>query len=161
MMISEDKQRGFTLVELLAALSLLSIVSFLIISLIVFGSRQYNEQSERLKRNNEIRDAMSLVVSDLREAQAPHNIGEDGEVPISYDPDSGILIAGDQQYRQEGTNLYRNESQQLTSYLADGGFVIIPPESGEEKITVQISGYSLYGDDGKELETTIYYRGSQ
>ncbi|MFQ6045147.1 MAG: PilW family protein [Gemmatimonadales bacterium] len=70
-------KRGFTLVELIVAMVLLGIVSTAIYQLLVNNQRVYLEQRERVDLNSNLRAAVALLPSELRELDAADAIESD------------------------------------------------------------------------------------
>ena len=70
-------KRGFTLVELLIALMLMGIVSTAIYTLLVNNQRLYRQQTQTLAVNDNLRSAVAIVTSELRELDAADAVGSD------------------------------------------------------------------------------------
>lgn len=72
-----SRSGGFTLTELLIALVLMGIVSTAIYSLLVNNQRLYRQQTQRVELNDNIRSAMAILPSDLRELETGDPAGSD------------------------------------------------------------------------------------
>lgn len=70
-------RRGFTLVELVVALLLAGIVSTAAYRLLLTGQRVYQRQSEQVGVNASVREAVAILVGDLRELNAGDPLGSD------------------------------------------------------------------------------------
>jgi prepilin-type N-terminal cleavage/methylation domain-containing protein len=68
--MSTLSRRGFTLVELLVALVLLSIVSASLYKVLVNNQRMYQSQTQRIDLQSNLRAAQSILPADLREVDA-------------------------------------------------------------------------------------------
>ena len=62
----KSDQRGFTLVELLAAVTLTALVIILLGSVHLFAQKQYNYQTEAVNHQKEVRLAMTSITQQLR-----------------------------------------------------------------------------------------------
>jgi len=70
-------KRGFTLVELLIALVLMGLVSTAIYTLLVNNQRLYRQQTEKVAVNDNLRSAVAILTSELRELDAADPLGSD------------------------------------------------------------------------------------
>jgi len=70
-------KRGFTLVELLIALSLMGLVSTAIYTLLINNQRLYRQQTEKIAVNDNLRSAVAILTSELRELDAADPLGSD------------------------------------------------------------------------------------
>lgn len=96
------KQRGFTLVELIITLSLLSVVFFLVASFFRYGLLGFRAMGDDAQVKMQIEDLMNSVVEDIRSAN---------DVDLVKD-DSGFieLRAGNIEYKYDKNSLkvYKN-----------------------------------------------------
>lgn len=69
--------KGFTLIEMLVAVVLMGIVSGSIYQLLINNQRVYREQSQRVEMNGNVRGAISVIQSELRELNAGDSLGSD------------------------------------------------------------------------------------
>jgi len=69
--------RGFTLAELLVALVLFGIVSTAIYQLLVNNQRMYRQQTQRIELSDNVRSAVAILPTDLRELDAQDPRGSD------------------------------------------------------------------------------------
>lgn len=70
-------RRGFTIIELLMAMVLMGVVSTAIYTLLINNQRLYTQQSQNILVNDNIRSAMAIVTSELRELDAKDPAGSD------------------------------------------------------------------------------------
>lgn len=152
-MMELRKEEGFTLVELLASISLLGVVALLISSVFIFGYRQFENQTTRSNRNNEIREVMNLVVVDLREGSRVEYA--DGTL-IIYETiegeDAEAVLAT---YSHSDTTISR-DGEIITEYLES----FLVNTSNPERVKVELRSVPVprNSQSRKELETTVYFR---
>lgn len=70
-------KRGFTLVELLIALALMGLVSTAIYTLLINNQRLYRQQTESIAVNDNLRSAVAILTSELRELDVSDPQGSD------------------------------------------------------------------------------------
>jgi prepilin-type N-terminal cleavage/methylation domain-containing protein len=146
------KEDGFTLVELMASLALLTLVSMLVVAVLLFGRRSYAIQSETSFRNNEVRDVMSLIVTRLRT-----DLSQFGEQPVIFDEETNTLIIGDSShhtFRQTGTTVEHNGNV-ISTHIESWNVTV-----DTEKNSVDLELTSTPNQRGQrlELDTKIYLR---
>lgn len=83
-----QNQRGVTLVELLAAITLLSIVLLLIGNVHISGQKQYIKQSEQVEKQSTVRYATNVITRNIRRS---NNITV-SENELSIDSDKYKLV---------------------------------------------------------------------
>jgi prepilin-type N-terminal cleavage/methylation domain-containing protein len=76
-MLTTSRRRGFTLPELLVALVLLGIVSTAIYQLLVNNQRLYRQQTQRIELDDNIRSAVAILPTELRELDVTDPLGSD------------------------------------------------------------------------------------
>lgn len=131
-------ESGFTLVELLAALAILSLVIILAGSIHIFGQKQFVQQSEQVSQINDLRYIMASIEQDVR--QTPKE-------EIKFEED---LIVGDTTYSHQGTALYEN-SELLSNQISSFEVIL-----NEDKIDISLSS-TTNGKNKKEVVSTIIY----
>lgn len=131
-------ESGFTLVELLAALAILSLVIILAGSIHIFGQKQFVQQSEQVSQINDLRYIMASIEQDVR--QTP-------KAEIKFEED---LIVGNTTYSHQGTALYEN-SELLSNQISVFEVVL-----NEDKIDISLSS-TINGKNKKEVVSTIIY----
>lgn len=91
-----NNERGITLVELLAAIVLASIVMILIYSVLMTGTKQYKSQFDKNKQVTEISYTLKMITKDIRKTEKPILISS-SEIDLN-----GI------KYSKNGSNITRN-----------------------------------------------------
>lgn len=140
MMSRLKAEEGITLVELLASITILSIVIMLVGSVHIFGQTQFISQTETASQSNDLRYSLSLVSSDIRQAGVVEEIGEK------------TYMVGEYTYSFQEPNLYRN-SERLSSKI--DVFKIIPSDDYAEIIIKSTTNRQAQGES---YHTTIYFR---
>lgn len=134
-------ENGFTLVELLASLAILSMIISLIGSVTMFGIKQYDTQTTAASQSNDYTYALTVLSKEVRSAEKV----EISEGSISVD---GIVFV------QDGSRLIKktNADQEiLAEDVKSGGFQIVKNANKTIVITLESAKQKIY-------ETTIYLR---
>ncbi|WP_413526860.1 PilW family protein [Marinilactibacillus psychrotolerans] len=133
-------ESGFTLVELLATLAILSLVIILAGSIHIFGQKQFIQQSEQVSQINDLRYIMASIEQDVR--QTP-------KTEIEFEES---LIVGDATYSHLGTTLYKN-SEILSDQISSFDVTL-----SEDKIDISLSSTMNGKKDQEVVSTIIYFR---
>ncbi|WOV82947.1 prepilin-type N-terminal cleavage/methylation domain-containing protein [Sporosarcina jeotgali] len=137
--------RGVSLVEVLAALVLLSMIFLLIISTQLFGEREYNTQNEQF--SNEV--SLQFVIKDI--TREIRRIDDNNKIKI--DPQKSELIIGKNVYILSNMGLMKN-----SSILADN-IQDFKLEFNNSRDTLNISIITNGSDRSeKEIVTSIFLR---
>lgn len=64
----KKNEKGITLIELLAALALVSMVILLASSVQLFGQKQVNNQTNEIQNQSNVRLALNIVTKEIRKA---------------------------------------------------------------------------------------------
>lgn len=134
-------ENGFTLVELLASLAILSMIISLIGSVTMFGIKQYDTQTSAASQSNDYTYALTVLSKEVRSAEKV----EISEGSISVD---GIVFV------QDGSRLIKKtnaEQEVLAENVKSGGFQIVKNADKTINITLESTKQKMY-------ETTIYLR---
>ncbi|MEQ6375640.1 prepilin-type N-terminal cleavage/methylation domain-containing protein [Bacillaceae bacterium S4-13-58] len=126
-------EKGVTLVELLAAISILSIVMLLASSVHLLAQKQMNSQSNAIQIQSDERMAMNLITKEIRKAQT-----------IEVKNPNELTINGADIYRLEGTTLKKNNVDFISNIK-----VFTVSKIGNTQVNLKI---------GNLPETTIYLR---
>jgi prepilin-type N-terminal cleavage/methylation domain-containing protein len=129
----KTSEQGITLVELLAALTILSIVMLLVSSVHLFAQKQMNSQSKDIQIQSDERQAMNLITKEIRKAQT-----------VEVKNQNELTINGVDIYMLEGTVLKKNNVDYIYNIK---GFYVSKP--GASQVNLKI---------GNLPETTIYLR---
>lgn len=139
----KENEAGITLVELLAAISILSIVILLAGSVHMFGQRQFIDQTKSASQENDISYAMTVMSTDLRKL-SKGEINKLADSSIETDRYSYKFNLEKKQLEKGDTILVEGVTGSFTKLLK------------EEKIEgVQIT---ISSGNSKEFKTTIYFR---
>lgn len=133
-------QQGVTLVELLAAISLLSIFLLLASSIHLFGQNEMTYQTTEIQNQSNVRLAMNLITKQIRKAST-----------ISVN-NNVITIDNTDVYKLDNNSLTKN-SQPLITNLQK--FDI---QFTGDQITVSIADLPSNNIPQTTLSTTIYIR---
>lgn len=71
-----NNEKGITLVELLAAVVLASIVMLLVFSVLMSGTKQYKNQLEKNNQLTDISYALKMITKDIRKTENPRIISK-------------------------------------------------------------------------------------
>ena len=134
-------ENGFTLVELLASLAILSMIISLIGSVTMFGIKQYDTQTTAASQSNDYSYALSVLSKEVRSAEKV-DISEDS---ISVD---GIVFVQDGSRLIKKTNV---DQEILAEDVKSGGFQIVQNADKTIGITLESAKQKMY-------QTTIYLR---
>ena len=134
---------GFTLVELLASLAILSMIISLIGSVTMFGIKQYDKQTFEAEQANDYSYALTVLSKEIRSAESV--TVANGSITVD-----GVI------YAQTGTQLIKtaeDSSQEvLADYLPTDGFKVSEIE------TNNIIAITIKNNESKTYQTTIYLR---
>lgn len=147
MMLKQDyySEEGITLVELLAALSLFSIVVLLIGSVHIFAQRQFRQQSDRIEVSSEVRLVMSQFESDIRSIDSG---------TVYWDEDTLFIGSEEISYRLSDQKILRNDSV-IADNISDFS---VEFDSDRNQVDVRVTGTQKNQRQPQTLKTTIYLR---
>ena len=140
-----NNEKGITLVELLAAVVLASIVMLLVFSVLMSGTKQYKGQLEKNNQLTDISYALKMITKDIRKTENPRIISK-SEIELN-----GI------NYSKVGNTITRNGdviARDIEIFFVDDGY-----ETGkydEKNIKWFIEIKSL--DQKETKKTEIYIR---
>lgn len=127
-----EDQKGFTLVEVLATLVLVSIIGLLASSIHLFAQNQTNTQREEIHIHSNEREAMRLIKSEIRKAEK-----------VETNHPNELIINGTDVYRLEESDLKKNN---------------VTVVSGIKEFNIQMHDNQIKLKIGSMSETTIYIR---
>ncbi|MDP4156047.1 MAG: prepilin-type N-terminal cleavage/methylation domain-containing protein [Bacillota bacterium] len=134
-------QKGVTLIELLAAIALLSVVLLVANSIHLFGQKQMSDQTAEIQNQSNVRLAMDIITKRIRKAST-----------ISVDNNGVLTLDNTDVYKLDNNNLTQN-SQPIINNLQK--FEI---QYDGSKITVTIADLPNTNTPQTTLSTTIYIR---
>ncbi|WP_026475849.1 PilW family protein [Alkaliphilus transvaalensis] len=136
-MIKNNK--GITLVELIVALAISSIIIGLIFSTLVFGSRSFNVQADQIDNLSSVRNAMDLITREIRKAE-------------SVDINNNVLTLDEYVYKLENNSITKN-GQVIISNIEK--FEIV---RSNNRIDIEISSPERSIGSKTQITSTIYLR---
>lgn len=136
-------ETGITLVELIAAISLLMIVILLAGAIHMFGQRQFKTQTESASQANDFSYALTDMATELRKSQPNLVVVENG---------NKIIIDNVEVFWQEGDKLYHRGSL----IAEDIGKFKAKKHNDSIEISITKGNYSA---SDKKYHTRIYFRG--
>lgn len=128
----KKSEKGVTLIELLAAISLLSIILLLASSVHLFGQKQMNSQTSEVQVQSQERLAANLITKELRKAKT-----------VEIKNPNELTINGTDVYKHKATTIEKNNKEFITNI---NGFKV---SKDGKQVTLKI---------GELPETTIYIR---
>lgn len=137
---------GVTLVELLAALTILTVVIILAGSIHMFGQKQFISQTDSASQSNDFSYALTDMTTEIRK-KSSNEIKVNGEVRNQQ-----ILVNGSVVYQQVGSQLLKRGVS-----LADDveNFMVTKAEEYIEITLIKTNQTA----SNKNYQTRIYFRG--
>lgn len=132
--------QGMTLVEVLAAFSILSLLLLLVSSIHFFGQKNFMDQTRWVEKQGSVRVAMNQITKVIRSAESVHVSGEI------------LIINGADQYRVTSQGLVLN------------GQVIFPDlatwkvEKAGNKVLIELTSTAHSSGQAASIATEIYLR---
>jgi len=142
--------RGFTIVELLASIAILSIVILLAGSVHMFGQRQFTSQTESASQANDMSYALSVMSRDLRKESA-------ASVTVNEDKNE-ITVQNGSTFTHQGQELNKNGTEVLSKNVKDATFELLTEDGNNKGITVTLYSSNNQQSQSKKYQTTIYFR---
>lgn len=146
--------KGVTLIELLAVLALIGLVMSLIISLFLFGNRNFSQQNEQTSVVSNARYSMDYLTRQIRKATEIQlkKAENTTATKIELKENGNTLVVDSDEIKLEDNALYHNNYE-----IATGIDNLIITRNGNE-VTINIV---LIDRNAKEykLSSNIYLRG--
>lgn len=134
------KENGFTLIEVLAATALLSVVALVSISLFYTGSNTYVNSENRMEIRQNVRTAMETITQSIKKVNDSSKIkAEDGKLYV--DEVNYFYVQS-----KNSISMNNNEGQELANMIESFVFSV-----DGRKVSVTITGI-----DGFSLNNVIY-----
>ncbi|NLX70597.1 MAG: prepilin-type N-terminal cleavage/methylation domain-containing protein [Clostridiales bacterium] len=144
-----NRNKGYSLIELLIALALLSAVIALGYSMYIMSMKVYGKSVDRINTQQNVRLAASYIKKKLLNAS-------EAEVKVDEKVNgSSILIIGNEYFDLNGTTLRVNHDWPASSSynpMAEG-IALFEVEKDEKRIVVTIAG----GEEGKDNYFSITF----
>ncbi|MCK1996571.1 prepilin-type N-terminal cleavage/methylation domain-containing protein [Psychrobacillus psychrodurans] len=140
-----NNEKGITLVELLAAVVLASIVMLLVFSVLMSGTKQYKGQLEKNNQLTDISYALKMITKDIRKTKEPQIISV-SEIELN-----GI------NYSKVGNTITRNGdviARNIELFFVDDGHGTAKYDENNIKWFIEIKSL----DQKKTKKTEIYLR---
>lgn len=136
-------EKGLTLVEVLAVIVIGSIILLLILNTLIFGQKQYKEQSEKARSLYDVTYAAKVITKEIRKADKSkiQNMGSNK---------NHIKLADDIEYKYNSHNESIDTKDGSTLVKGVGKFYI---ELEDDKVSIKIESLS-----NKIVETEIVLR---
>lgn len=98
MKITRENKKGFSLIELMVVVVIISLLALGIVTFFSGGIRSWIRGDQQLKAQREARQAMELVVREVRHGQKLSNCSEKSftvhfPAALGYDPDEGVTFS--------------------------------------------------------------------
>jgi prepilin-type N-terminal cleavage/methylation domain-containing protein len=133
-------ENGMTLVELLAVLALLSMVTLLISNTHIFGQKQFSSQSEQIQHESNVRYTMNVITKEIRTS------------PQSISVANNTIKISNVVFKLQNTTLYKNDT-----VLEEGIEEFTVKKSGNE-IMITIKSEPNQFEKTASLSTNLYIR---
>lgn len=136
----KKNEKGITLIELLVALSLVSMVILLASSVQLFGQKQVNNQTNEIQNQSNVRLALNIITKEIRKAS---NVSVTNNV---------LTINNSDIYKLENNILKKNSQPLITNIQS---FTITKTD---DKVTIIITNTPSNNHPQTTLSATIYLR---
>ncbi|NQD65445.1 hypothetical protein HP456_05870 [Bacillus haikouensis] len=136
-----SNQKGITLVELLAALSLVCMVLLLVSNAHFFGQKQFTSQSKQVQHEANVRYAMNVITREIRSSP-----------PQTITVLNNTIQTEDELFTLQGTVLYENGK------ALEEGIAEFTVEQSGNKIVVSMKSVPNQFDKVASLSTNLYIR---
>lgn len=137
MRVERKSEQGITLIEVLAALAILSTILIVITSVQLYGQRQFVQQQEEITVQSDVRAALKMMTVQIRSTDQD-----------SVKVESSQLIAGDSIFSYDASS---KELLLNGTVLAENIDAFSVTETAEREINIKIKGI------GQEEQSTVLY----
>lgn len=131
--------QGITLLEILLAITILSMVLILISQVQIMGQKQFINESNKVNHLENVRLAAKIITKEIRKENA-------------FVIDGERLIIGTDEYKLEGTDIVKNGTP-FIHYIDDFQFSALA-----EGIDIEIISVADIHGKKESISTTIYLR---
>ncbi|RIJ64717.1 type II secretion system protein [Rummeliibacillus sp. TYF005] len=151
------KQKGITLIEVVAVLVIISFLSLLILNVLTDSSQQYNVQVAENTQINDISYILKLVTKEIRMTSVEHIIEIDNGIRFNNSNTNYQLDTANRTiYKYSGDpNTYSNRDEVLANQINTFKIEKIKPTKQGSN-----TGWHILIEDqhNKKIETTIFSR---
>lgn len=138
----DRRNNGFTLIEVLASFTILTIILLLLSSIHILGIQSYHTQSDQVVSAANVRQALNLITSDIRAADS-------SDIQVI---DNTLTISNQIKYKQQDGTITRNgtpiaykiskfnisiNGDEITLYIKSDSKNINHPVSASTKIYIR------------------------
>jgi competence protein ComGF len=141
MRLNIRNEKGISLIELLSALALLSMVIMLISSTYLFGQKQFSSQSEQIQHEANVRYVMNVLTKEIRTSPA-------AAISVA----NNKITTPNGEFRLQGNAIYRD------NLLLEAGIADFTVKKTENKITIKIKSEPNEFNKTASLSTNLYIR---
>lgn len=145
----QNSEKGVTLIELLAALFLLSIILLLASSVHLLGLKQSSSQTSEIQNQSNVRLAMNIITREIRKASTVSFINID-DTDLSNDQ---LKINGVDIYKLENKNITKNANPLITNIQT---FTL--KKVKDDMYTITIANIPSNNLPQTTLSSTVYIR---
>jgi len=142
-------ENGVTLIELLAALSLLSVILLLATSIHMLGLKQSSSQITNIQNQSNIRLAMNIITREIRKASTVSFVNIDDAVNTN----DQLIINGIDVYKLENKSITKNANTLISNIQT---FTLKKVKDG--MYTITIANIPSNNSPLTTLSSTIYIR---
>jgi len=111
------KNKGYSLIEMMVVVGILSLVTIGLVSFFTGGTRSWISGQNQLKAQREARMTMDRMVKEIREGKSVLNGSYENGVIVSFPT---VLGGGNVKYELDGNSIKRNDNI-LIDNIPDGG----------------------------------------
>lgn len=138
-----NNDRGFTLVELLAVLALMSVIIVLISSVHIFGQKQYINQSDQINHQSDTRYIINQIAKEVRNAKT---------LSVS----ENVLKIDAVEYKHSGTQVTKNGI--VIAKKIEVFSTVLLPESKGKGLMLEVKSSENKQGHSTTLKTVVYVR---
>ena len=142
-------EKGVTLIELLAALSLLSVILLLATSIHMLGLKQSSSQITNIQNQSNIRLAMNIITREIRKASTVSFVNIDDAVNTN----DQLIINGVDVYKLENKSITKNANTLISNIQT---FTLKKVKDG--MYTITIANIPSNNSPLTTISSTIYIR---
>ncbi|MCM3441952.1 prepilin-type N-terminal cleavage/methylation domain-containing protein [Metabacillus halosaccharovorans] len=136
-------QRGVSLIEVIASISLISIILLLVNSFHLFGQKQMTSQTDEIQNQANIRTALNMITKEIRTAES-----------VSIEDDVLIINLKDK-YTLDSNTIMKNNTVFIKNI---NRFIFAFDDEKKKKINLSIESLPSKEEQPIKVSTSIYLR---